>query len=151
MALEILPTLWSFLKGLLNLFKDRQSRKEKYDLELLQKRFEVYQEAYSYADKLKSKIRADEEKDQIVTEAKEWFTKNCLYLEPGLRKDFQGFIHEVWIYRERVIHWKRIGRSEGFETEEAKKLRKEIEDKYEEICSMQMKIQEDIDQYYQNI
>ncbi len=151
----ILPVLTFIIGFLLNWLQqyvqEEQRRKERYDLELLPKRFEVYQEAYVYADKLPFKIHADEEKEQLVSYAKEWYTKNCLYLKPILRADFKKFIHQVWMHRDMVDHWKIIGQSENFETVEAIKLSKEIEDNFKEIHSMQKKIQEDIDQYYNNL
>ena len=55
------------------------------------------------------------------------------------------------MHKDLIEHWRNIGQSEGWDTDEVKKCKKEIEDNGKVIANMQKKIQEDIDQYYQNI
>ena len=119
---------------------------------LLPKRLEVYQEAYNLAQELRHKIYEDEEKIEAVKEAQEWYSNNCLYLKPDLRVKYSAFIHNVLMHKDLVENWRAVGQENGnFESPEAIKCKQEIRDNMEDIKNMQIQIQEDIDQYYQNI
>ena len=131
------------ITSLINYFKFRDDRKDKYLFTLVEIRFKIYQEAYSRADKLKWLIHNnDKEKINIVNETREWFNNNNLYLRPDIRDDFNDFISEVgdyWIHREAA---------KSYEGEDAKIKKKELDDLFKKIMSITKRIQNSINVYY---
>lgn len=98
-------------------------------------------------------VHADEEKKFMLTgQVKEWYNKNCLFLPPGLRKDFRSVIFDVDMYKDLLADYKATGGEKGFDAEETKKKRKELDKTFKSIrYGMQKKIQDHIDIYYDYI
>jgi hypothetical protein len=138
------------LTWITNYSKEKRDRKDRYFFALLDKRVNVYQQAFSNVEKLKEVVHGDEAKRiEVVNDALDWFNNNNLYLEPQLRKDFRRTISQVSMYQFQLEDWKTTARTEGQDTEKTKKKRDKLESTFENIVEgIQDRIQKDIDLYY---
>ena len=141
------------VKFMFDFFQDKRSRRDRYYFAMLEKRFEANQKAFSLAVKLKSVIHEDETKKYEVTKSvKEWYDNHCLYLPPTLRKDFRSVIKDVDMYGYQLEDYKATGREQGWNTEETKKKREELNQTFRNIMQgIQDKIEAHIDIYYKLI
>jgi len=139
----LVPTIYNFIK-------DKKERHDKYFFALIDKRFEVYNEAYYWCEQLKHLVHAsDSNKFEQTRKAMDWYAKNNLYLEPILRTDFANFIREVEIYKERLEEYRQTGREKGWDSKQRDQKRSELRASFEDIMSgIQMRIQSKIDRYY---
>ncbi len=67
----------------------------------IEKRFEIYQKAYSLLDQLVFKIHIEDgnlEKSKLIQDCYEWWRDHCLYLAEPLRSKFRSAIHSVEFY-----------------------------------------------------
>ena len=141
------------VKFLFDYFQDKRSRRDRYYFALLEKRFEANQRAFSLTERLKSVIHEkDEIKYKVTRNVKEWYDDYCLYLTPELRKTFHSVIHDVNMYGYQFDDYKATGREQGWNTEETKEKREELNQTFKNIMQgMQAKIQAHIDIYYKYI
>ena len=155
---EILIGLFTILGALVgtlfptiyNYFKDKKEREDKYFFAMIEKRFEVYSKASYWCDTLKYLIHKDDNEKYLQTnKARDWYSKNNLYLEPSIRKNFIDSVLEVEMYKTRLEECRIIGQQEGWDTEQTQKKNEEIKDAFREIMvGIQNKIQNTIDVYY---
>ena len=142
----LIPTIYNY-------YNDKKERHDKYFFAMINKRFEVYSNASFLCDQLKHLIhKPDEDKEKIekTSEARKWFSKNSLYLEPEIRQSFFNFIHEVEIYHISLEDWRITGQEEGWNTEQTAKKKEELNAAFHEIMvGLQNKIQGTIDTYYE--
>ena len=111
----------ALLTWLTNYFKEKRDRKDRYFFALLDKRVNVYQQAFVNVEKLKRVVHGDEDKRiKVVNEVRDWFNCNNLYLVPKLRKDFNNTISDVSMYYLQLEDYKSTGRTEGWDTEKTK-------------------------------
>ena len=120
---------------------------------MLDKRFEIYSEAFNWCDKLKILIhQPEDEKIKETKKARDWFSQNALYLEPDIRKSFYDFINEVEMYKHYLEEYKHIGQKEGWSSTVLQQKKDELEQKFHEIMfGIQSKIQNKIDIYFKII
>ena len=142
--------LGSILTWVINYLKEKRDRKDRYFFALLEKRFNINQEAFYNIERLKSVLHKDESiKIKTINEVQEWFNKNNLYLEPDIRKKFRNTILDVSLYNIKLQNYYNISIREGIESEEAKKKNKELNDTFDNIMvGLQDSIQTDINLYY---
>ena len=101
--------------------RSKQDRKDRHFFALWEKRFDANQEAFYYAEKLKSGVHGDDTKrKQVVNEAHTWFIQHNLYLSPEIREKFQNTVLDVNFYKDRLEDYRETRRSEGAESEKAK-------------------------------
>jgi hypothetical protein len=73
------------------------------NLNLIEKRIQIYQEAYTMSVKLKQAVsEKPTEKMNICYEVRNWFNENNLYLNPDIRYDFDSTIRDVEMHNVRV-------------------------------------------------
>lgn len=140
-------------KFIFDYFQDKRSRRDRYYFAILEKRFEANQKAFSLVEKLKWLIHEkDEAKYKVTKEVKEWYDNYCLYLPPELRKEFRDVLHDVSFYDIQLDDYKATGFEKGWNSEEVKKKREELNQTFKNIVKgMQDKIQAHIDIYYKYI
>jgi len=141
------------LKSAYDFFIYSKDRHDKYFFALLTKRFEVYQEANSICEQLKSVIHGDDSDIiKVTTEARGWFHRNNLYLEPSLRSDFKHLIMDVQFYDNQLSDCRLTSQHQGDEHPETKKKETELKDTWNRImCGTQEKIQRDLDKYFDKL
>ena len=140
----------AILTWITNYLKEKRDRKDRYFFALLDKRVNVYQQAFVKVEKLKRVVHGDEDtRIEVVNEARGWFDDNNLYLEPKLRKEFDNTISEVSGYYDQLEDYRATGRTEGWDAKKTKQKSEELESTLKNIVKgTQDKIQEDIDLYY---
>jgi len=131
------------------LIRDRAGRRASYYLALLPKRFEVYQEAYEYCERLKSGIFEENALVmKLTTEAKEWYCKKCLYLTPELRTEFRKAVINLTFCKDLREHWQACAQQNSA-SEETKKAKKELTESFDHIqTGLQAKLEEEIHKLY---
>jgi len=142
--------LGAFLHWLPNWLKEKRERKDRYFFALLEKRFEANQHAFNNVEKLKSVIHKDNsERYKVVTEVKNWYNRNNLYLEPDIRQKLNKVIHETSSYDLLIENWRSTGQEKGWDANETKEKEVELKKTFEDIMmGIQNKIQNDVNQYY---
>ena len=150
----LLGTIVGFLlKATYDYFHYRAERYDRYYFALLNKRFEVYQQANYKCEKLKRVVHDNTEKKSEVTNcAREWFYLNNLYLSPSLRGDFEKLIFDVEFYGDNLKEFKMTSKETGKHSEETDNKRTELIAKWDNIMvGAQSKMQNDIDKYYKKL
>lgn len=125
-----------------------QDRKDRYLFAILDKRFEVAQHAYLISEKLKSVIHGDEKiRMDKVSEARNWFDKNNLYLSPDIRDDLRRVIWDVDSYHVQLLNYYSVKHDEG-STNNVEELNQELLKNFSSIMGLGQRIQKNIDVYY---
>jgi len=143
-----------FLGGLISwltsFLQFRQERLDKYLFVLLEKRFEVNQEAYLFSEELKSIIHANEaDRNTTIGKIQKWYNSNHLYLSPSVRMTFKESVFEAGTYYLRLDDYRSTGREKGWDAKETKQKRDELIEIFRKITSeMQSQIEKDIDEGY---
>lgn len=143
-----------FLGGLISqlasFFRFRQERLDKYLLVLLEKKIKVNQQAYLFAEELKSIIHTDEDaRFNTIRKIQEWYNSHNLLLNPSVRKVFKETVLEAGIYYLRLEDYRSTGSEKGWEAEETKQKRSKLEETFKKITSeIQCQIEQDIDEGY---
>lgn len=142
----LIPTIFNHIKA-------KKDREDNYFFAMIEKRFEIYSEASYWCEILKHLIhKDDDEKYSQTQKAREWFSKNNLYLEPNIRQDFSNFILEVEMYKNKLEEWRITAQQEGRTADETQKKHNELKSTFNEIMvGIQNKIQYTIDTYYEII
>lgn len=141
------------LKSAYDFFIYSKDRQDKYFFALLTKRFEVYQEANSICEQLKSVMHGDNSDIiKVTAEARGWFHRNNLYLEPSLRSDFNSLIMDVAFYDGQLNDLRLTSQYQGNKHPETKKKETDLKDTWNRImCGTQEKIQRDLDKYFDKL
>ena len=139
-----------FFKLLYDFFKDKRERQDKYYFALLEKRFETIQKAYHLVDQIKWVINEKEKLTSLTQKVSDWYSQNCLYLPPELRKDFRSTIFDANRFDlEREDYTSEGRRTHIWDTPEMLKKRKRYMDTFDHITKgMHEKIEEHIKIYY---
>jgi len=142
--------LGGLISQLASFFRFRQERLDKYLLVLLEKRFKVNQQAYLFAEELKSIIHADENtRVNTIMKIQEWYNSHNLFLNPSVRKVFKETVFEAGHYYLRLDDYRSTGREKGWGAEETKQKRSKLEETFKKITSdIQCQIELDIDGGY---
>lgn len=148
---SIIPGIFAIIGVILGLFGsytlNKQNRKDKFLLASIDKKFEVYQKAYILSRELKYIVHESYDvKSETTQRALDWYHENNLYLEPSIRNDFFNTIDKINNYKELLIEFSQE-REKG-ESEETKRLRKEISETFKEIMTLDKRIQKSINVYY---
>lgn len=140
-----------FLKATYDYFQYKSERYDKYYFALLNKRFEVYQNANYECEKIKKVVHdRSDKKYEVTNSAREWFYKNNLYLSPKLRDDFSTLIFDVDFYGDNLEEFRLTKKETGSHSENTETLRKELLSRWDNIMgNTQLKLQNDIDKYYE--
>lgn len=141
------------LKTIYDHYKFNKDRKDKYFFALLNKRFEAYQEAYSLCQELKKVVHDQSgEKIETVHKARDWYNKNCLYLKPDIRKNFNQLIYDVSFYGNELEDFKFTLREKGQKHEETVQKRTKLLERWGNIMSeTQEALKNDLNQYYNEL
>jgi len=132
----------------------RQERLDKYLFVLLENKFKVNQQAYLFAEELKSIIHADEAaRINTIRKIQEWYNSHNLLLNPSVRKEFKETVFEAGTYYLRLDDYRSTGREKGWAAEETKQKRAKLEGIFKKITSeIQCQIEQDMDDgYWRNI
>jgi squalene cyclase len=142
-----------FLKATYDYLQYRSERYDKYYFALLNKRFEVYQEANFECEKLKTVVHDQTNKKyEITNHARDWFYQNNLYLSPSLRDSFRRLIFDVEFYGDSLTDFKLTSQETGKDSEQTKTKRIELSELWNNIMgNTQSKLQSDIDKYYDKL
>lgn len=142
-----------FLKATYDYFRFKSERYDKYYFALLNKRFEVYQQANYECEKLKNIVHNKTDKKYEVTNySREWYYRNNLYLSPSLREDFRRLILDVEFYGDNLTDFKLTSQETGSQSEATKTKRKQLLSQWDNIMvNTQTKLQNDIDKYYEKL
>lgn len=104
---------------------------------LKEKRIQIYQEAYQKSIKLKQAVSKEpSEKIKICQEARRWYDKNNLYLNPDIRYDFESIIQNVAIHDIRV---------RSYYSKTTKKRFEDMVSNFNSIMSLPNRIQNSLD------
>ena len=116
-------------------------RKDKYKLIAIEKRLEAHQQAYFLWDKLIHIIHEKdfEKKNNIISEAREFWFQNNLYLEPKTRNDFNETIFRVSMHSFYLQ-----ANKDAFQGEDKTKTAKEVKDNWDFILELGSTIQKDV-------
>lgn len=126
----------------------RQDRRDRYLFVVIKEKLSVSQEAYRWSKKIRSVIHGETEvKSEILTECQEWFDKNCLWLPPNIRSDFEKVIFNVWTYRDLLLEYYRLKHED--QTEEAERRNNELKGHFSEIIGLPRRIEECVAVYYE--
>jgi len=142
-----------FLKTAYDFYIRKAERKDQYFFALLNKRFEIYQEANLHCEKLK-RVPHDktEKKQEILNSARDWFNMNCLYLKPELRNKFERLLFDVDLYSFYLEDFYHTRREQGKDHDETKFKRNELFEKWGNIMGKtQNEIHRDLDKYFEII
>ena len=83
------------------LFWQSRDYKERYQQMAFEKRLQVHQQGYNWCNKLmESTTHIGFPYEDAVSNAKNWFSENCLYLDNDSRDSFSDLIFEVERYNE---------------------------------------------------
>ena len=142
-----------FLKATYDYLRYKSERYDKYYFALLNKRFEIYQQANYECEKLKKVVHKNSEnKNEITNYSREWFYQNNLYLSPKLRDDFSKLIFDVDFYGDNLEDFKMTSKETGSHSEETESKRKDLLSRWNNIMGeTQLKLQSDIDKYYEKL
>ncbi len=143
----------SLLTWLINYFKDKRDRKDRYFFALLDKRFDIYQQAYLHVEYLKYALHKDQKiRLDAVKKMKIWHDNYNLYLEPKLRKDCKQIIYKFNIYPTLAQKYKDLEETKGWDHEDTQKEFEKFEAAFLEISEgLQSKIMDEIDIYFKFI
>ena len=88
--------------------KFKLERKDKYKLVAIEKRLEAHQQAFYKSNKLRLVIHESnwKKKNDVLSDAWEFWNSNCLYLEKGTRENFYKIISLVSDYHDYLENWK---------------------------------------------
>ena len=138
----LIGTILGFiLKTTYDYFRYKSERYDKYYFALLNKRFEVYQEANYECEKLKSVVHEKSDKKYDVTNfAREWYYKNSLYLSPSVRENFRKLILDVEFYGDNLLDFKLTSQETGSHSDLTNQKRKELLALWDNIMSHTIKI-----------
>ena len=138
------------IKAIYDHFKDKRDRQDKYYFALLEKRFETIQKAYELVDEMKWVINEKEELTSLTKKVSDWYSQNCLYLPPDLRKAFLDTIFDTDRFDlERDDYYSEGRRTNKWDTPEMKEKKKLFMDTFDRITKgMHEKIEKHIKIYY---
>jgi len=143
-----------FLGGLISqlpsFLRFRKERLDKYFFVLLENKFKVNQQAYLFAEELKSIIHADEAaRINTIRKIQEWYNSHHLLLNPSIRKAFKETVFEAGTYYLRLDDYRSTGREKGWKAEETKQKLSKLEEIFKKITSeIQCQIEQDMDEGY---
>ncbi len=147
-----------FLGGLISqlpaFFRFRQERLDKYFFVMLENKLNANQQAYLFAEELKSIIHGDEDaRFNTIKKIQEWYNSHNLLLNPSVRKVFKETVFEAGSYYLHLEDYRLTGREKGWEAEETKQKRSKLEETFKKITSeIQCQIEQDMDEgYWRNI
>ena len=117
-------------------------RKDKYKLVAVEKRLEAHQKAFKYWSKLIEIIHEDddEKRNKLLSEAREFFFENNLYLEKKTREEFYLNIGRISNHKTLIQIWRAF--TQGQEKEEA---HQKLNENWEDIFNFPKIIQSDVD------
>jgi hypothetical protein len=116
-----------------NLLRLRMERKDRYAFALLEKRFEVNQECYSWGERIARVLFDDDKKPALLIDAKYWYHCNSLYLSPEVRKTFRKVVYETGTYDITLQHARETSRAHGINDPKSKKANEELKKKFNSI------------------
>ena len=148
-ALTGLFTLTGAIIGyFVSIYTHHQEREDKYLFALIEKKFDIYQQAYVHSRELRSIIHEQwKKKSDVITKTDDWLEANCLYLDPEIRDDFRDIIECVHDYSTELHIYAEFKR-EG-NTEEALKSHQEIKTTFRKIVGLPERIEKSIETYYE--
>lgn len=116
-------------------------RKDKYRMIAIEKRLQAHQDAFYQWYKLKNAIHLqdDDKREEIITEANDYFFKNALYLENETREEFYRTIKRVTFYPSYLENWK-----SSRQVEEKEKAYKELMENWNAIWELPNIIQNEM-------
>lgn len=116
-------------------------RKDKYKLVAIEKRLCTHQEAFSLWHKLIRIIHSpSDEKIPVITEARNFWINNCLYLEKNTCKEFDIVIKLVDGYADKLQHAKLT-----FDPNEKEKIRQDYLSDWNRIFQLPTLIQREVE------
>lgn len=146
---EVIFGLVGVLIGVIvTLIIHQHERRDRYLFAIIQERLSTAQEAYEWSLRMKSVIHGDEEvRSEVLTEVREWFNSNSLYLPPDIRRDFDRIINNVWDYKDELSYYRQL-KSEG-KKEEAEKQHSELMHSFKGIINLSRRIERSVSVYYE--
>lgn len=138
-AIASIPLITLWIDGLRKKKYFELERKEKFRSVAIEKRLEAHQQALNHWNKLSSVIHSpdtDSIKRKTITDARDFWFNNSIYLEKNTRELFSKVIGLVSAYS--LFHENLRDTPKG---EEKNKLRKELSIIYETIISLENFIQ----------
>jgi hypothetical protein len=117
-------------------------RKDKYKLIAVEKRLEAHQKAFKYWSKLIEIIHEadDEKRNKLLSEAREFFFENNLYLEKKTRKEFYLNIGRISNHKTLLQIWRDSPRGQ-----EKEKAHEELLKNWESIFNFPKVVQSDVE------
>ena len=115
--------------------------KDKLKLVAIERRLEAHQQAYAMWYRLIWVIHASrQERAKVITEARNFWTNNCLYLEKNTRKEFDIIIKLVDDYSDKLEMGKR-----STDAIQKEKISKDFMGDWERIFELQKLIQKEVE------
>lgn len=154
LSASLVGTILGFLaKTGYDFFVRKNDRKDKYIFALLTKRFETYQEANIFCEKLKNVVHdKTDDRHDVLREAREWFVRNHLYFTPQTRNEFNKLINDVQFYGEQLEDYYLTCEYTGRKSDEALEKHKQLMSSWDNIMrKAQRNIESDLDFYYKKI
>lgn len=103
----LLTILGIFIGAFFTILIQMYDRKDKFRLVAIEKRLQTHQEAFSWWYKLIWAIHSpSDDRIPVISEARNFWLNNCLYLEKNTRKEFDIVIKLVDGYSDKLEHAK---------------------------------------------
>ncbi len=100
-------------------FVAKSQRQEKYNFALIEKRFEVNQKCYEWAEEMAAVYCHEDKKSDVLKAAKKWLHQNSLYLNPSVREKFKSVMRDVGHYDIKKQHARDTRQGKGADSDEA--------------------------------
>ena len=77
------------IAGIYHWYISKKDRVNQIRMAALDKRLQAHQEAYALWWELMGQVHNTEKISEVALKCQDWWARNCLYLEPGARKEFK--------------------------------------------------------------
>ncbi len=116
-VIAIATAIMAFLGAMIGYWisarSSRKDRKHQLAMAALEKRLEVHQEAITIWFSIRNNIFNNQELNNIVIHAQEWYRQNCLYLDDASREDFWNCSIQAPHYAGLVQSFQEMTRQRG--------------------------------------
>lgn len=125
-----------------------QERKDKYLFAIIEKKFEVYQDAFTHSLVMRNSLNKDQSDSLDTDSIRSWFNRNNLYLNPEIRNDFVNIISCVERYGINKLIYLQRREDDSINDKKVEKSYNELVTTHEKIMELPKRIEDNINIYY---
>lgn len=124
----------------------RIDRKDRFALAIMKERILASQQAYQISQDMSTVLFESEKQSDVLLKARNWYAKNCLYLPPDIRQQFNEVIVKVSQYE--MLWDAHYSMRHIDKNEQKERLQQKLNDSLSQIKTLSSRIQKNIDSRY---